>query len=121
MNVQRGVSTDFGRNKVSAMVEESDLLRMLAEAGADDPEKTSAAMISSDVLMAMDEELQSFTAYLALSWTPRGSVEEGELKAGIKLHRGRRDRVLAKYVPALAAALAEAEERRAAQQAAAAQ
>ena len=37
MNVTRGIGTNYGENKVTVMVEESDLLQLLAERGADDP------------------------------------------------------------------------------------
>lgn len=91
MNVSRGTSTDFGHNKVSVLVEETDLLQMLAERGASDPAKVRASMKSRDVFLVMDEEAQAYLALAARTWTPAKSQEDAALVASYKEHRKNRN------------------------------
>jgi hypothetical protein len=79
MNVTRGISTDFGHNKVTVMVEEPDLLLLLAERGAEDPVKARAAMKQRDAFLVMDLEAQALVVLASRTWTPSGSQEEAAL------------------------------------------
>lgn len=99
MRVKRGWSTDFGRERFDAEAEECDLLRILAEAGAADPEKTAAAMKASDVYLVLDAEVMMFVHH-TLSKAEPPKASEHLAKMGV--HRAARDAILAKYVPALA-------------------
>jgi hypothetical protein len=98
MNVTRGISTDFGHNKVTVMVEETDLLQLLAERGADDPAKVRAGMKQRDAFLVMDLEAQAFLALAARTWTPEGSQEEAALLAQYKEHRKNRNDLIDGYV-----------------------
>jgi hypothetical protein len=94
MNVTRGWSTDYGKMKFSVMVEEADLLRMLAERGADDPVKTAADMPTRHVYLIMDAEAQVFV-YHSLAKQEPGQQEQHMAKAAE--HRTQRDALLDKY------------------------
>ena len=98
MNVTRGIGTNYGENKVTVMVEESDLLQLLAERGADDPAKARAGMKQRDVFLVMDLEAQSYLALSARTWTPAGSQEEVALLAKYKEHRKNRNDLIDGYV-----------------------
>lgn len=54
MDIDRGWNTDFGKRKYAVHLDRSDLLDLLAERGADDPEKTAAAMSTWDRHEALD-------------------------------------------------------------------
>jgi hypothetical protein len=94
MNVTRGISTDFGHNKVTVMVEETDLLQVLAERGADDPAKVRAGMRQRDAFLVMDLEAQSFLALSARTWTPQGSQEDAALVTKYKALRKDRNELI---------------------------
>ena len=98
MNVTRGISTDFGHNKVTVMVEENDLLQLLVERGASDPAKVRAGMKQRDVFAVMDLEAQLYLTFAALSWTPAGSQEAMALTAKYKEHRKNRNDLIDGYV-----------------------
>lgn len=96
MNVTRGWSTDYGKIKFSVMVEEADLLRMLAERGADDPVKLVAGMPTQHVYLIMDAEAQAFVHH-SLSKQEPAQREQHLVK--LNEFRAERDRLLDKYAP----------------------
>jgi hypothetical protein len=98
MNVTLGISTDFGRNKVTVMVEESDLLQLLTEQGAVDPAKVRAGMKQRDVFLVMNLEAQSLLALAARAWTPQGSQEDAAIVAKYKECRANRSALIDGYV-----------------------
>jgi hypothetical protein len=94
MNVTLGISTDFGHNKVTVMVEESDLLQLLTEQDAADPAKVRAGMKQRDVFLVMNLEAQSLLALAARAWTPQGSQEDAALVAKYKECRANRSALI---------------------------
>jgi hypothetical protein len=97
MNVTRGwASGDYGRRKGSVMVEEVDVLRMLALRLVDDPVKVAARMATKDVYLVMDEEAQAFVAWALSRQEP---AQRDEHLANLKAHRAERDRILDIYAP----------------------
>lgn len=94
MNIKRGWSTDFGKNRFDAEAGEEDLLRILAEAGFEDPAKTAAAMKASDVYLVLDAEVMSYTHH---TLSKHEQPKEAEHLADMKRYRAERDAVLARY------------------------
>lgn len=92
-NITRGWSTEYGKVKYSVMMEEADLLRLLAECGAEDPVKTLATMTCSDAILAMDAMAQIFQ-YDALAKVP-GEPQEVHRAAGA-VHLAVLDKILGK-------------------------
>jgi hypothetical protein len=99
MNVTRGWSTDFAKLKFSVMVEEADLLSMLAERGAEDPVAARADMPTKHAYLIMDAEAMSYVHH-SLSKVDKEPTEEHLAK--VKQYRAERDALLDKYVPKLA-------------------
>jgi hypothetical protein len=97
MRIKRGWSTDFGKNRFDAEAEETDLLRVLAEAGFDDPAKIAAEMKASDVYRVLDAEVMGYV-HDTLRKHEKPKAEEHLAK--IREYRAERDRILAKYRPA---------------------
>lgn len=96
MNVTRGWSTDFAKLKFSVMVEEADLLSMLAERGAEDPVTVRATMRTQHVYLIMDAEAMAFVHH-SLSKVDKEPAQEHMEK--VKKYRAERDALLDKYVP----------------------
>ena len=96
MESTRSWAKDYGKRRYDVTVQEVDLLRMLAEMGADDLAGTAARMRTVDVQLIMDCEAQAFV-HLSLS------KEDGEPRdvhrAKAKEFRDARDTLLRKYVP----------------------
>jgi hypothetical protein len=96
MNVTRGWSTDFAKLKFSIMVEEADLLSMLAERGAEDPVAIRAKMRTQHVYLIMDAEAMAFVHH-SLSKVDKEPTQEHLGK--VQQYRAERDALLDKYVP----------------------
>ena len=97
MKIKRGWSLDYGKERFDAEAEECDLLRVLAEAGFEDPEKTAAAMTAPDVYRVLDAEVMMFVHdTLRKAEKPK----DAEHRARMAEHRAERDAILAKYRPA---------------------
>jgi hypothetical protein len=99
MRIKRGWSTDFGKTRFDIEVDETDLLEMLAEQGAENPEATRASMRRMDVFRVMDAEATAYEHAAVLSRTPEGSEEARALTANFKASRAERNLLIAKYLP----------------------
>lgn len=99
MRIKRGWSTDFGKTRFDIEVDETDLLEMLAEQGAEAPEAVRATMRRMDVFLTMDAEATAYEHAAVLSRTPAGSEEAKALTAKFKASRAERNRLIAKYLP----------------------
>lgn len=96
MLVRRGANTKFGNRKFDIETDETDLRRMLAEGGAEDPEAVAARMPTKDVYLALDHEAQAFLHSALRDLEP----EEKQVHAeAAKRHRALRDKYLAPYLP----------------------
>jgi hypothetical protein len=109
MNIQRGWSIEYGNLKCSIMIEEVDLLCMLAERGAEDPAKVRAGMLTRDAYLAMDAECQAFLHDTLRKKEPEDSQARRDLAAKVKEYRAERNRLLDSYVRPAPAAEAEGE------------
>jgi hypothetical protein len=87
---------DYGRRKGSVMVEECDLLRMLAARGVADPVKAAAGMLTEHVWIVLDEEAYALGSYRL---SKMESAQKDEHLANLKAHRAERDRILDIYAP----------------------
>jgi hypothetical protein len=94
MEIKRGWATDFGKVRFDVLIEEVDLLRMLAERGAADPVKTVADMPTRHVYLIMDAEAQAFV-YHSLAKQEPAQGEQHMAKAAE--YRAQRDALLDKY------------------------
>jgi hypothetical protein len=97
MRIKRGWSLDYGKYRFDVEADETDLLRTLAELGAADPAKVSAAMSPIDVYLALDHEAQAFAHHALAKAEPDKSAEH---YAAATEHLAKRDAVIRKYVPA---------------------
>jgi len=97
MNIIRGWSVKYGDQKFSVMVEEVDLLRMLAERGAEDPGAVAAGITTQDVYLIMDAEAQAFTFHSLAKQEPAHAKDH---YARCNEFLADRNRLLDKYVPA---------------------
>lgn len=97
MRIKRGWSTDYGQNRFDAEAEETDLLRVLTEAGFEDPEAVAACMKASDVMRVLDAEVMSYVHFTLASHEP---PKRDDHLAKVREHVAARDRILAKYRPA---------------------
>jgi hypothetical protein len=96
MEIKLGWAVDYGKTRFDVTVTETDLLRLLAERGAEDPAAVSASMVLGHVYLAMYAEAQAFVRHSQSRQEP-GQREE-HLKA-YREHLAERDRVLSRYVP----------------------
>lgn len=96
MEIGRGWATDYGKNRFDVRADETDLLRVLAEAGFEDPVKTAASMKSSDVMRALDAELMM---YVHFTLSKHEHPKEAEHLAKMRDYRAARDAILARYRP----------------------
>ena len=96
MEIKRGWATDYGKNRFDVSADETDLLRILAENGFEDPVKTAAAMKSSDVMQVLDAELM---IYVHFTLSKHEVPKRDDHLADMKRFRGERDAILAKYRP----------------------
>jgi hypothetical protein len=96
MRIKRGWSTDYGKNRFDAEVEEADLLRVLAEAGFGDPAKIAAEMKASDVYRVLDAEVMS---YVHDTLRKHEKPKAAEHSARVREYRAERDAILARYRP----------------------
>lgn len=96
MRVKRGWSTDFGKARYDVEVDETDLLRMLADYGDEDPASTAARMSTQSVMQIMDAEAMAFVHFSLSKHEP--AQAEAHL-AKVKEFRAERGRLLGTYVP----------------------
>jgi hypothetical protein len=96
MEIKRGWATDWGKVRFDVLVEEVDLLRMLAARGDEGPEATRLCMTTGDVMQIMDAEAQAFV-HLSLAKQEPAQREQHMTK--IAEYRAERDRLLDKYAP----------------------
>jgi hypothetical protein len=94
MKIKRGWSLDYGKFRFDVEVDETDLLRILAELGASDPAKVSASMTAIDVYLVMDHEAQAFTHHSLAKSEPDKSADH---YAAATTHISQRNAVIAKY------------------------
>lgn len=96
MKIKRGWATDFGKVRYDVEVDETDLLRMLADYGDEDPAATAARMSTQNVMQIMDAEAMSFVHFSLSKHEPA----QAETHLGkVKEFRAERDALLDKYVP----------------------
>jgi hypothetical protein len=100
MMVKRGWSLEYGKRKFDVGVDESDLLRMIAERTdsgpeAENPEKVAARMAQHHVFLAMDAEAQAWVSYSLAEQEP-GQAEVH--KATAAKHRAARNTIIDHYV-----------------------
>jgi hypothetical protein len=96
MELGRGWATDYGKNRFDVRADETDLLRILAEAGFENPGKAAAAMKSSDVMQALDAELMQ---YVHFTLSKHEKPKAAEHLARMREFRAERDAILARYRP----------------------
>jgi hypothetical protein len=84
--------------KFSVMVEEADLLHMLAERGADDPEKIRGGMLNRDVYRVMDAEAMVFVFDTLHKQAGEGTSEREDAVTKGKAAFIKRNQLLDKYV-----------------------
>lgn len=96
MEIKRGWATDFGKVRYDVLIEEVDLLRMLADRGDADPEATRLRMSTQDVMQVMDAEAQSFVHF---SLSKHESAQAETHLGKVKEFRAERDRLLDTYAP----------------------
>jgi hypothetical protein len=96
MKIKRGWSLDYGKFRFDAEADETDLLRVLVELGAEDPAKVSAHMTAIDVYLVLDHEAQAFAHHSLAKAEPEKSDSH---YAAATEHLAQRDAVIRKYVP----------------------
>lgn len=95
MEVKRGWSTDYGKNRFDVEVGETDLLRILASHGCTDPEGTASRMDTWDVFRILDCEAAAYEA-AALAAQEPGSADAHKKAAAF--HRAERDRIVTRVL-----------------------
>jgi hypothetical protein len=96
MRINRGWAVDYGKKRFDVTVEEVDLLRLLADHGAEDPAKTSAGMTVQDVYLVMDAEAMIFVCHSLARQEP---AQKAEHKQALDKYTDVRDGVLDRHVP----------------------
>lgn len=74
MEIKRGWATDFGKIRFDVTIQETDLLTMLTERGAQDPELTAKSLKPYDKFRIMDAEAEAWVA-LSLSKHEAGNAD----------------------------------------------
>jgi hypothetical protein len=98
MNVQTGRSSDFGKKKISVMVEEADFPLILIE--CDVPVGVAATIAAKDKYRVMwnTAEMYVLDAWFRLEGEGApGRAEKEQIKADAQARRAERDALLAPY------------------------
>lgn len=96
MEIKRGWAADYGKVRFDVLVEEVDLLRMLAVRGVEDPVALAARMTTGDVEQIMDAEAEAF---VHLSLAKQEPAQQEQHLTKVKERRAARNLLLDKYAP----------------------
>lgn len=98
MEIKRGWATDFGKIRFDVTVQEVDLLAMLAERGAKDPELVAEALRPYDRYRIMDAEAEAWVA-LSLSKQEAGNADARKVHLEkVKAMNAVRNKVIDSYL-----------------------
>jgi hypothetical protein len=98
VELDRGWNTDFGKRKYGVHMDRSDLLDLLAERGAADPEKTAAAMTTWDRHEALDHWAQMLMyRTLGVQEPQNADGEDGHI-AMFRKYQASRNALADKYI-----------------------
>jgi hypothetical protein len=96
MEIKDGWATDWGKVRFDVLVEETDLLRMLAARGVEDPAACAARMTTGDVFGIMSAEAAAFRH---VSLAKQEPAQRETHMTEVAKHRAERNRLLDKYAP----------------------
>lgn len=96
MEIKRGWATEYGKTRFDVLIEEVDLLRLLAGREVADPAAAASRMPVAHVYQVMDAEAQMFVSHSLARQEP---ARKAEHDAAYDYHRTARDRILDIYAP----------------------